>query len=589
MKHFVLAAGFMLFFCTRSLNAQSPDTSWTKTFGGSEYDGGHQPATLTILHLNDTHSNFLSRLLSVSFPPDSVIYRLPVGSIARIATVVNSIRGEAENVLFVHAGDMVQGTLFYTLFGGEADAAVYNAMGLDVMCLGNHEFDRGSEGLRVLLDDAAFPIVCANLDVTSDSLLTGMILPCILLEVGGEQVGIIGLVVDELVNVSSPSDETVILPVAETAQFLIEQMEKEGINKIILLTHIGYEDDVELASLLTGADVIVGGHSHSLLGDLSSVGLDSEGEYPTVVSGADGEDVLVVQAGSRAALLGKLTVDFDETGHVAGYDGTPLIVTGGEIQNASRNPVEGEALMRVKELIEENPLIVTAEENPVVRELVGVYEAELANFAYEVVGTASEDLMHQRIPGGNLPGGSLIAPLICDAMLWKTNQLGLDADIAILNAGGARISVPIGDITVGTVYTLMPFGNSLAVLDLSGLQVMAVLEDALSNIFDDGNSDGSFPYTAGLRYTAETGLPEGNRVTSTDVLGPQGWAPIDPAGTYRVVTVAFLARGGDGYTTFSGVEALDTGFIDAEVFMDYLLETETLTPGESRVTLIPGE
>lgn len=552
-------------------------------------DDGHQPVMLTILHINDTHSNFLSSLLKMSFPPDSVVYRIPVGSVARVATVVDSIRGEVENVLFLHAGDMVQGTLFYTLFGGEADAAVYNAMDLDVMCLGNHEFDRGSEGLQVLLEDAAFPVVCANIDVTSDSLLTGMILPYTLMEMGGEQVGVIGLVVEELFNVSSPSGETVILPVAETAQLVIEQLAKEGVNKIILLTHIGYDNDIELASLLTGADVIVGGHTHSVLGDLSSVGLDSEGEYPTVVPGADGEDVLVVQVGTRVAMIGKLTLDFDELGHLVKYQGAPLIVTGGEIQDASRNSIEGETLARVQELIEENPLIVIAEEDPEVRELVGIYEAELMTYAYEVVGMTSKDLLHQRVPGGDLPGGSLIAPMICDAMLWKMDQVGLNADIAILNAGGARIAVPAGDITVGTVYTLMPFGNSLAVLDLSGVQVTAVLEDALSNIFDDGNSDGSFPYTAGLRYTAEAGQPEGARVIFIEVLGPQGWAPIDLEKTYRVVTVAFLARGGDGYASFSGMEALDTGFIDAEVFMDYLLEIGTLTPAESRVTFIPGD
>lgn len=550
-------------------------------------DGSHQPVSMTLLHLNDTHSNFLSSLLKVTFPPDSVVYRLPVGSVARIATVVDSIRGEVENVLFVHAGDMVQGSLFYTLFGGEADAAVYNAMGLDVMCLGNHEFDRGSEGLMVLLENAEFPIVCANIEVTSDSLLAGMITPYTLIEVGGEQVGVIGLIVEELFNVSSPSAETAILPVAETAQFMIEELEKNGVNKIILLTHIGYDNDLELATLLTGADVIVGGHTHSVLGDLSGVGLDSEGKYPTVVPGADGKDVLVTQVGTRAAMLGQLTLDFDEMGHLEEYYGAPLIVTGGEIQDASRNPVEGDALARVQELIEESPLIVIAEEDPVVRELVGIYEAELITFAYEVIGIASDDLLHQRIPGGDLPGGSMIAPMICDAMLWKMDQVGLEADIAILNAGGARIAVPTGDITVGTVYTLMPFGNSLAVLDLSGVQVVAVLEDALSNIFDDGNSNGSFPYTAGLRYTAEAGQSERERVISIEILSPQGWVPIDPAETYRVVTVAFLARGGDGYETFTGLEALDTGFIDAEIFMDYLLEIGTLTPAESRVTFIP--
>jgi len=574
MKKYIIAAIVLFLFSGSSL--------------AGDRDIDHQPVTLTILHLNDTHSTFLASPFSVSFPPDSVVYRLPVGSVARIASVVNSFREEMENVLFIHAGDMVQGSLFYTLFGGEADAAVYNTMNLEAMCLGNHEFDRGSEGLLVLLEDAEFPVICANVDVTSDSLLAGMIRPYVLLEAGGEQIGVIGLIVEELANVSSPSAETVILPVVETAQSMIEQLEEEEINKIILLTHIGYENDLMLASRLTGADVIVGGHSHTVLGDLSSLGLPSEGDYPTVVSGADGEDVLIVQAGSRAVMLGRLTLEFDESGHIAEYDGAPMIITGGEILDASRNPVEGEELMRVEGLIEENPLIVTARENQEERELVGTYEAELAAFAYEVVGTASQDLLQQRVPGGDLPGGSMIAPIICDAMLWKMNQVGQDADIAILNAGGARITVPAGDITVGTVYTLMPFGNTLAVLDISGNQILATLEDALSNIFDDGNSDGSFPYTAGLRYTAEEGKPEGERIISAEVLSPDGWVNLEPDSMYRLVTVAFVARGGDGYNTLSGLESLDTGFIDAEVFMDYLLEIGTLIPGESRVTFTQG-
>jgi 5'-nucleotidase len=175
-------------------------------------------------------------------------------------------------------------------------------------------------------------------------------------------------------------------------------------------------------------------------------------------------------------------------------------------------------------------------------------------------------------------------------MLWKAEQVGLEPDIAILNAGGARIPVPAGEITVGTVYTLLPFGNTLAVLDVTGAQVKAVLEDAISNIFDDGNSDGSFPYAAGLRYSAAAEMPEGERVESVEVSGDEGeWSPIDPEGTYRVVTPFFVARGGDGYASFMGVEALDTGFIDAEVLMDYLLEVGTVSPGESRVVFASGD
>ena len=547
-----------------------------------------QPFRLTVLHLNDTHSNFLPGMISMSFPPDSVV-RIPAGSIARIASVVDSVRLERENVLFLHAGDMVQGTLFYTLFGGEADAAVYNVLGLDAMCLGNHEFDRGSEGLSILLEDAEFDIVCANLDVSRDSLLAGRIAPWAVFEIGDEQVGVIGLIVDELANVSSPSEGTTVLPLRETAQSAIDLLEDRGMNKIILLTHIGYEDDLDLATELSGVDVIVGGHSHSILGEYSGTNFHSSGSYPTVTTGADGEDVLVVQAGTGASILGDLTVDFDTEGNILAFHGSPVIVTGGDYQDAERSPLSGEALDRLVDSIESTAFLVAAPEDPVVRELVGIYELELAAFAYEVVGTAPEDLQHRRVPGEELPDGSMIAPVICDAMLWKAEQVGLQVDIALLNAGGARIPVPAGDITVGTIYTLMPFGNSLAVLEMTGDEIKHVLEDALSNIFDDGNSDGSFPYTAGLRYTANANSPEGERITTMEVLGSSGWSIVDPAGRYRVITSYFLAEGGDGYTTFSGIEAIDTGFIDAEVFMDYLIEAGSLIPVEPRVSFTAGE
>lgn len=548
-----------------------------------------QPFTLTILHLNDTHSNFLPGMISVSLPPDSLMFRIPAGSIARISSLVDSIRLERETVLFLHAGDMVQGTLFYTLFGGEADVAVYNAIGLDAMSPGNHEFDRGSEGLSILLEDAEFDIICANLDVSRDSLLAGRIAPWTVFGTGDERVGVIGLIVDELANVSSPSEGTTVLPPRETAQSAIDQLEDRGVNKIILLTHIGYEDDLDLASGLSGADIIVGGHSHTILGGFPGTSLHSSGSYPTVTMGADGEDVLVVQAGTGASILGDLNVDFDTEGHVIACDGSPVIATGGDYQDADRSPLSGEALDRLVDYIESTTFLIAAPEDPAVRELVGIYELELAAFAYEVVGTAPVDLQHRRVPGEELPDGSMIAPVICDAMLWKAEQVGLQVDIALLNAGGARIPVPAGDITVGTIYTLMPFGNSLAVLEMTGEDIKDVMEDAMSNIFDDGNSDGSFPYTAGLRYTANASSPEGERITAMEVLGSNGWTIVDPAGRYRVITSYFLAGGGDGYTTFSGIEAMDTGFIDAEVFMDYLMEKGSITPVESRVSFTAGE
>jgi len=522
--------------------------------------------TLEILHQNDTHSNLVPLQLAVNLTDPDTTVRIPAGGAALTAALISRARGASENVIFLHAGDLVQGTLFYTVYQGRADAGIYNVLSPDVMTLGNHEFDRGSPGLALLLDEVTFPVVCANLDVREDSLLAGRIPPFTVLEVGGELVGVAGLITKELPEVSSPSAATRVLPLEETALAVVEEMTALGVNKVILLTHVGYAADLELAARIPGVDVIVGGHSHTLLGDFDGLGLQPEGEYPTVVQGPDGGTVLVVTAWRYGAVLGSLTVEFDSSGAVTGWSGNPLIPTTAQIPD-------------------ENGLAVVQPE-PVVEEMVASYSSALEDFQNEQLASVESDLLHVRVPGGGLPGGSEIAPVVCDAMLWKVNTLGLGADIALQNAGGVRIDVPAGKVTVGTVYTLLPFGNTLAVMDLTGEEIRVLLEGALEAIFDRGLSDGTFPYVAGMRYSAVRSAPAGTRVTSMEAAdGVGGYAPMDPARVYRVVTNTFVAGGGDGFGMLRGRPFTDTGYVDAEVFSDYVRMLGTVAPGERRVFL----
>jgi 5'-nucleotidase len=524
--------------------------------------------TLNILHLNDTHSNLLPVSLPVYLDSMDSTVRIPAGGVARIASEVRRAKREDENVLFLHAGDLVQGTLFYTVYGGRADAAVYNAMAPDVMALGNHEFDRGSEGLAFLLDEILFPVVCANIDVEADSLLRGRIAPYIVLETGGERIGVIGLITVELADVSSPSEQTIVLPILETAQRAVAELEEQGVNKIIILSHIGYANDIQLATSLRGVDVIVGGHSHTLLGDFSHLGLSPEGEYPEVVTGPDGNPVLVVTAWFHGQVLGRLRVHFDGEGRVSGWLGSPVIITGA----GTGDP----------------PGVLNMNEDLLVADIVHSYTVALEDFQNEYVATAETDLPNIRVPGGQWPQGSAIAPIVCDAMLWKANRLGIGADIALQNAGGVRISVQEGDISIGTVYSLLPFGNTLVVMEATGGQIRTVIEEALSGIFDSGRSDGSFPYVAGLRYVAARNAPAGERVLTLEARTPDGYIPVDSAAVYRVVTNTFVAGGGDGYESLAGIPSTDTGFIDAEVLTEYLRMMGTVKPVEQRV-FITGE
>jgi 5'-nucleotidase/UDP-sugar diphosphatase len=538
--------------------------------------------SLEILHLNDTHSNFDETGLKVSIGGD--VYTIPVGSVARTVSVVDRIRAEEDNVIFLHAGDLVQGTLFYTVYGGRADASVYNVLCPDAMTLGNHEFDRGSQGLSFLLGLLDFPVLCADIDVSGDSLLAGKFPPFTVLERGGESIGVIGVVTEELTDVSSPSSETLMLPLVETVQHYVDTLQSLGINKIILLSHIGYANDLQLASRLSSVDVIVGGHSHTLLGNFDDLGLSSGGAYPTVVTGLDGGIVLVVQAWCYGRVLGDLHVDFDGEGRVTDYAGNPVILTGEPYLNSSREPLSGGDLEAFQELLVEEPRIAVTDRDAFVAGLVETYGEAISEFEQEFVADASVDLPHIRVPGGDLPGGSMIAPIVCDAMLWKVDALGIGADFALQNAGGVRIDVPQGEITVGTVYRLLPFGNTLSVLDVTGTEIRGLLEGALSDIFDKGLSDGAFPYVAGLKYTAVKNAPEGQRVTDIEIAGSGGvYTAIDPASTYRMVTNAFVAGGGDGYALLAGKQFTDTGFTDSEVFLEYLEMLGTVEPDEQRV------
>ncbi len=539
--------------------------------------GGARGYTLDIVHVNDTHSNLEPVGLQLECHWDGQVSTVSAGSVAAIASEVERIRGEGGNVLFLHAGDMVQGTLFYTVYDGRADAAVYNDIMPDAMVTGNHEFDRGSEGLRFLLDLVEFPVICANLDLSGDSLLAGLVQPFVIIEKGGERIGIVGVVTEELASVSSPSAETVVLPAAETVQSMIDQLTETGIDKIIVLSHMGYENDIDLAMALRGADVIVGGHSHTLLGDFTSVGLESSGGYPTVLQGADGEAVLVVQAWSYTRVLGRLQVEFDDNGVIMDYAGMPRILAG-EHLFGSEDPIP-------ECLIAEHSVEVTPGDQ-FVQGLVDTYGEVIADYENEPAAVASEDLPNQRVPGGSLPQGSMIAPVVCDAMLWKANQLGSGADIALQNAGGVRIDIPAGEITVGTVYRLLPFANTLAVLDVTGTEMRQMLEGALTAIFDQGMSDGAFPYVAGMEYHASRNGASGERITSLSMVMPDGTVmEVHPDSTYRLVTNAFVARGGDGYGLLAGKPFTDTGFTDSEVFLEYIRQLGTVNPAPERVFL----
>ncbi len=573
--------------------------------------GPGEPLSLTILHVNDHHSHVVpdrfgfdvSGLdLTATADEDGAPLgevEVPYGGYPMLVTLFAQLEAAHDNVLKLHAGDAITGTLFYTLFAGEADAAVMNRICFDAFALGNHEFDDGDTGLATFLDFLAddpcgTPVLAANVSPGPDSpLADGYLAPYVIEDVAGQRVGIIGVdIAGKTMNSSNPDPGTTLLDETETSQRYIDELTGMGVDKIVLLTHYTYANDLELAAALTGVDVIVGGDSHSLLGgdDVALLGSPA-GPYPTEVTNADGEPVCVVQAWEYAHLMGELHVDFDAEGVVTACAGSPRVpvdpagltytFVDGEGEESDR-PLDGADAEAVIGALTAMPAYVAvAPDAETVATLEG-FQGQVDELSMQVIGTVAEDLCLERWPGqqrsalcdpaATYERGGDISNQVAKAFLTVTPT----ADIAIQNAGGVRVDVAAGEHTIADAYTLLPFSNTLWTLEMTGEEIVAVLEDALSNTLDADGSTGSYPYASGLRFHVDASAAFGDRISNVEI-NPRvagEWAAIDPAAMYTVVTNDFIAGGQDGYATFGAIVAeglyLDTFTEYAQGWVDYV-------------------
>jgi 5'-nucleotidase / UDP-sugar diphosphatase len=503
---------------------------------------------LTIMHTNDVHAE-----------------HEPVfnggGGAARQATVVNQIRDEVANSLLLDGGDRFTGTLFHIQWRGQDSAQIMNMIGYDAMTLGNHEFDNGDEVLAAFIDALEFPVVTANVDFSQSPLLADKVDPYVILEVGDQQIGIIGLVTPETEILSSPGPELVFdYDLVGVTQRMVDELTEQGVNKIILLTHIGYDADVEVAQNVSGVDVVVGGHTNTFLSNTYTGAL---GQYPTVLESASGEPVLVVQASTRTQYLGRLDVVFDASGVLSSWSGDAILL--------SRYIAP----------------------DPDVSDLVAGLAAPIAELRAQPVGESAVYLTGDRsvcrVEECNL--GNLIA----DAM-----RVNARAQIALMNGGGIRADIDEGEITLGEVLTVQPFQNLLSTFELTGANVIAALENGVSQIELNENGQvrrdgaaGRFLQVSGLRYTVDPTLEPGSRIVSAEVLNEAGeYEPIDPEAVYSVVSLNFVRTGGDGFSVLAenAINPYDFGNLDFEVTLEYIEANSPVAPEiEGRITYINAE
>ncbi|NNF70570.1 MAG: multifunctional 2',3'-cyclic-nucleotide 2'-phosphodiesterase/5'-nucleotidase/3'-nucleotidase [Rhodobacteraceae bacterium] len=494
---------------------------------------------ITILHTNDFHARFepISRFDSGCGAEDNAEGKCFGGS-ARLVTAIETARARATNSILVDGGDQFQGSLFYTYYKGKVAAEMMNKMGYDAMTVGNHEFDDGPEVLRGFASAIEFPILMSNADISGEPLLKDVIQKSVVIEKGGERIGLIGLTPQDTDELASPGPNVIFTDPSDAVQAEVDKLTADGINKIIVLSHSGYGVDQAVAANTTGVDVIVGGHSNSLLSNVQSRAV---GPYPTMVG-----DTAIVQAYAYGKFLGELNVVFDDEGVVTSAVGEPILL--------DRFVDEDDTTVaRVTELAE--PL------DEIRNRVVAAAEAPIE-------GDRSVCRV-QECPMGNL---------VADAMLERVRDQGIQ--VAFANSGGIRASMDGGEVTMGEVMTVLPFQNTLSTFQAKGQVLIDALENGVSQVEEVA---GRFPQVAGMTFTWDPAAEPGSRIVSVTV----GGEPIDPEATYGIVTNNYVRNGGDGYRMFASeaMDVYDFGPDLADVLAEYMAEIGPVNPQvEGRIT-----
>ncbi|SCZ81227.1 5'-nucleotidase C-terminal domain-containing protein [Acidaminobacter hydrogenoformans] len=434
---------------------------------------------ITIFHTNDAHARVESSASVVGY--------------AKIAKLVNQEKALNPNVLLLDAGDATHGQTIATLVKGESIVDIYNAVGYDAMTLGNHDFNYGKERVLQLEEMANYPFLAANV-INEDG--TPFVERYVIKEVGGVKVGVFGLATPETYYKSHP-DNTKGLKIEnpiETAKAMVAELEGKA-DLIVVLSHLGLEPASEftdrmIAYQVPGVDLIIGGHSHTRF----STGIVNNG-------------VTIVQTGGYNESLGRIDITWSG-GEIAAVK--PYLIPAASVADLAEDET-------VKNLITE----LKGEQDVVTSVVVGSTSVELIG-ARELVRTGETNL-------GNL---------ITQAMLHVTG-----ADVAITNGGGIRASIDVGDITVGEVSTVLPFGNYIVTKSITGEDLLKAIEHGLT---DYPNQMGAFPHLAGIRVQFDPSKEVGKRVVTAMIDGKA----IDPAKSYLVATNDFMAAGGDDYQMF---------------------------------------
>ncbi|MBF0410196.1 MAG: bifunctional metallophosphatase/5'-nucleotidase [Candidatus Riflebacteria bacterium] len=484
--------------------------------------------TITILYTNDTHSHLL--------PFDLPDFGKDVGGILRRKKIIDEEKKKNPAVFVFDAGDMFQGTAFYSFFKGESDVAAFSHCGYDATTLGNHEFDNGIQNVIEQYSKSSFPMICAN--IMDKETNKPVFAQYKIFERGGWKVGVTGIIGKQAWDVV-PEERKLDVHFIEPETLLPEILKKLSAESDIqiLLSHSGYDDDLLISAKFPEIDVTIGGHTNTYIEAPMYVKYDPVQISTSSENGSGG--CIILQAFKWGVFLGKIDLTMNPDGKIATYSGELIKLTNS----------------------------IQADLNSPLSDCVARYHSKISSLTSEVIGFLdsempySDELKHLR--------DLALGRFTCDAM-----KKLVGADAAIINAGSIRSPLPAGNISLNEMFSAYPFENSIVVYTMKGKHLIEMMDFLCSN----------FGKISGYQYGGITGTMNID-IGKTENLLLNG-NTIDPESEYKLATLSYLAEGNlHGKDMFkNALNKVDTGFLMRDSVLEYFKKNKSLSsPGNDHI------
>lgn len=468
---------------------------------------------ITFVHTNDTHSQF-----------DPSTHQKVEGGLIERASLIEALRQTDPSLIYVDGGDMVQGSPYFNIYKGEVEILAMNRQGLEAATMGNHEFDNGLNGLAAMYDLAEFPVLSCNYDCEGTP-IEPYIKRKMIINRNGVKIGLSGVTCNPEglifnrnwagINYLDPSEE---------ANKVAAELRAEGCDLVVLLSHVGYFSsdsigDRQIALQSKDIDLIIGGHTHTNL------------EEGVMLENAEGKPVWISQTGGKYNPIGCVKIEMKKSSKWGRkYEVKDIVIS-------KIHPEEYD----LKEYGAE------------IKDFIAPYQENLTAQMSTVIGTAKMTMERKRPQ-------CLLGNFVTDAYLTLGQRYyGKKMDVAMMNNGGMRSDLDKGDITIGTMYRIFPFENTLTIVELRGEYLEKLIKSLAGKKLEA---------LAGVNVTLQT---KNDKTEAVKIL--VGGKPIDPKRIYYVATIDYLAEGNDGCSALTYAENItDTGITLRDLMINYVKE-----------------